>query len=179
MSVAEAAHRPAKSGRAASLWLAFLLVIGAGIALAWLGAHSVRQRTVQVETVTPGHGPQIAAQDGVLIEYEGRLADGKVFESTVGKGPVPVLVSQTVPGFAEALMRMQEGGSYRMHIPSKLAYGANPPPGGEIPANADLDFDVKVVKLVQGAALMQGAGGGQPQQGQPEQGQPEQAQPQQ
>jgi FKBP-type peptidyl-prolyl cis-trans isomerase FkpA len=141
------------------LWLGFLLVIGAGILLAWIGSHSVRQRIVQVQTVTAGHGSAIGAQDGVLIEYEGRLADGKVFESTGDRGPAPILVSQTVPGFADALMRMQEGGSYKIHIPSKLAYGANPPQGAPIPPNSDLDFDVHVVKVVANAALMQGAAG--------------------
>ncbi len=57
MSVAEAAHRPRHTGRAVKLWLAFLLIIGAGIALAWVGAHSVRSRTVQVETLDPGQRP--------------------------------------------------------------------------------------------------------------------------
>ena len=124
MSVAEAAHRPVNTGRAVKLWLGFLLIIAAGIALAWVGAQSVRDRTVQVETVNPGSGPLVTAQDGVLIDYEGRLEDGKVFDSSAGKGPVPVLVSQTIPGFAEALFRMQEGGRYKVHIPAKLGYGA-------------------------------------------------------
>jgi len=70
-------------------------------------------------------------------------------------------------------MRMQEGGSYKIHIPSKLAYGANPPQGAPIPPNSDLDFDVHVVKVVANAALMQsaaGAGGAAPQpQPQPQQ----------
>ena len=170
MSVAEAAHRPDRRGRAVSLWIGFLLVIGAGVALAWLGAHSVRQRTVQVETLEPGQGPMVQPQDGVLIDYEGRLADGKVFDSSAGKGPVPVLVSQVIPGFAEALIRMQEGGRYKIHIPSKLGYGANVPAGGPIPPNADLDFDVKVVKVVpNAAAMMQSGGGGAPPQQQPQQ----------
>jgi FKBP-type peptidyl-prolyl cis-trans isomerase FkpA len=160
VSVAEAAHRPAHTGRALKLWLGFLLIIAIGVGLAWLGAQSVRSRTVQVETLTPGNGPLIAPQDGVLIEYEGRLADGKVFDSSAGKGPVPVLVSQTIPGFAEALSQMQEGGHYKAHIPAKLGYGAESPQG--IPPNSDLDFDIKVVKVVANAALMQG--GGQPQQ---------------
>ena len=138
------------------LWLAFLIVIGAGIGLAWLGAESVRDRTVQVETVQAGRGPLVQVQDGVLIEYEGRLEDGKVFDSSEGKGPVPVLASQTIPGFAQALLKMQEGGNYKVHIPARLAYGANPPAGGPIPPNADLDFDVKVTKVVPNAALMQG-----------------------
>lgn len=157
MSVAEAAHRPRQRGRAVKLWLGFLLVIAAGIGLAWLGAQSVRSRVVQVQTIKAGSGPTIQPQDGVLIEYEGRLEDGKVFESTAGRGPVPLIAGQTVPGFTQALSQMQQGGRYRIHIPSKLAYGANPPQGAPIPPNADLDFDIHVVQVVPNAALMQGS----------------------
>jgi FKBP-type peptidyl-prolyl cis-trans isomerase FkpA len=163
VSVAEAAHRPDHRGRAVSLWIGFLLVIAAGVALAWWGAHSVRQRTVQVQTIQAGAGPMIQAQDGVLIDYEGRLSDGKVFDSSAGKGPVPLLANQVIPGFAQALQRMQEGGHYTIRIPAKLAYGAHPPEGAPIPPNADLYYDVKVVKVVPNAALMQGGGGGAPQ----------------
>src|SRR3982750_4712535 len=102
MSVAEAAHRPAHTGRAVRLWLAFLMIIAAGVGIAWIGAQSGRGRTVQGETVSPGTGPLVTAQDGVLIDYEGRLEGVKVFDSSAGKGPVPVLASQTIPGFAEA-----------------------------------------------------------------------------
>ena len=161
MSAAEAAHSPAHRGRSVKLWLGFLLIVAAGIGLAWLGAQSVRGRTVQVDTVQAGSGPTIQLQDGVLIEYEGRLPDGTVFDSSGDRGPVPLLAGQVIPGFAEALTRMQKGGRYKIRIPSDLAYGANPPAGGPIPANADLDFDVHVVQIVPNAALMQG---GPPQQ---------------
>jgi len=157
MIVAEAAHRTDRPRRTLALWVGFILLIAAGVGLAWVGARSVRQRTVQVETVRPGSGPTIGPQDGVLIEYEGRLKDGKVFDSSAGKGPIPLIASQVIPGFADALTRMQEGGRYQIHIPAKLAYGAEPPAGGPIPPNADLDYDVKVVKVVPNAALMQGA----------------------
>lgn len=169
MIVAEAAHRTDTPRRTMALWIGFILLIAAGIALAWFGANSVRQRTVQVDTVQPGAGPTIEAQDGVLIDYEGRLADGKVFDSSAGKGPIPLIASQVIPGFADALSRMQEGGRYKIHIPARLAYGANPPPGGPIPPNADLDYDVKVVKVVPNAALMQGAGQAPPQEAPQEQ----------
>jgi FKBP-type peptidyl-prolyl cis-trans isomerase FkpA len=162
MSVAEAAHRPARTGRAVSLWLGFLVVIAAGIALAWLGVRSVKSRTVQVETLQAGSGPLIGAQDGVLIDYEGRLENGKIFDSSEGKGPVPILAGQTIPGFAEALGKMQRGGRYHVHIPARLAYGANSPPGGPIPPNSNLEFDVHVVQIVPNAAAMMQ--GGPPQQ---------------
>ena len=167
MSVAEAAHRPAHTGRAVKLWLGFLLIIAAGVGLAWLGTQSVRDRTVRVETVQAGTGPTIQLQDGVLIEYEGRLEDGTVFDSSGGRGPVPLLAGQVIPGFAEALTKMQKGGRYKIRIPSDLAYGANPPSGSPIPPNAPLEFDVHVVQVVPDAALM--AGQHQQQQSRPQQ----------
>jgi FKBP-type peptidyl-prolyl cis-trans isomerase FkpA len=157
MSVAEAAHRPANTGRAAKLWLGFILIIAAAVGLAWYGAQSVRDRTVQVRTVHAGSGPMVTPNDGVMIDYEGRLENGKIFDSSEGKGPVPILAGQTIPGFAEALGKMQRGGRYHVHIPARLAYGANSPPGGPIPPNSDLEFDVHVVQVVpNAAAMMQG-----------------------
>jgi len=163
MSASTTAHPVKGGGSALRLALGLLLVIGAGIALAWVGADSVRKRTVQVETVQTGKGPTIKPEDGVMIEYEGRLTNGTVFDTSAGKGPVPLLAGQTIPGFTQALMRMQKGGRYKVHIPGKLAYGATPPAGRPIPPNTDLDFDVHVVQIVPNAAAMM-QGGGAPQQ---------------
>ena len=157
MSAAEAAVRPTKTGGAAKLWLGILALIAAGVALAWWGASDIRSQTVQVETVQAGTGPTINPEDGVLIEYEGRLADGTVFDSSKDRGPTPMIAGQVIPGFAQALTQMQKGGRYKIHIPSHLAYGANPAPGSPIPPNADLDFDVHVVQIVPNAANMMGA----------------------
>jgi FKBP-type peptidyl-prolyl cis-trans isomerase FkpA len=155
MSVAEAAHRPANTGRAVKLWLALILLIAAGVGLAWWGASNVRSKTVQVETIKAGSGPNIKLEDGVLIEYEGRLEDGTVFDSSEGRGPTPMIAGQVIPGFAEALTMMQKGGRYRINIPSALGYGDTQPPGSQIPPNSNLEFDVHVVQVVPNAALMQ------------------------
>ncbi|MCA1654507.1 MAG: FKBP-type peptidyl-prolyl cis-trans isomerase [Sphingomonadales bacterium] len=116
---------------------------------------------VGVKTVEAGQGALIGSNDGVIIEYTGRLPDGKIFDSTGGRGPAPILVGQTVPGFAQALQRMQQGGRYQVHIPAKLGYG-QVPPGSPIPSNSDLDFDVHVLQVVPNAALMAGAQGQRP-----------------
>jgi len=150
-------------GHSTKLWLALLLLVGAGVALAWFGADQVRRQTVQVATIQAGTGPNIKAVDGVLIDYEGRLADGTVFDTSAGRGPAPMIAGQVIPGFAEALTRMQKGGRYKIRIPSRLGYGAEPPPGGPIPPNADLEFDVHVVQVVPNAALMQAQGPPPPQ----------------
>lgn len=161
MSVSETVHRPENRGRAVKLWLAFLILIAAGVGLAWAGTRSFRAETtangVQIRTVEKGAGPLVQSVDGVMIEYEGRLTDGTVFDASQGR-PVPMLAGQVIPGFSEALQKMQKGGRYKIRIPAKLAYGASPPPGSPIPANADLDFDVHVVEVVPNAALMMGSG---------------------
>src|SRR5215213_8421078 len=80
MSVSTLAHPERRTGTTGKLWLGIFVLIAAGVAIAWFGAQSVRARTVQVQTVTVGNGPAINAEDGVLIEYEGRLPNGTVFD---------------------------------------------------------------------------------------------------
>ena len=177
MSVSTLAHPPSRSGTG-KLWLALLLLIAAGVGLAWFGAGSLRGETtatgLQFRTIEAGKGDPIKAIDGVLVEYEGRLEDGTVFDTTEGRGPTPMIAGQVIPGFAEALTKMQKGGRYRIKIPSELGYGATPQPGSPIPPNANLEFDVHVVQVVPNAALMQGAS----QDPSAQSAQPEQAPPQ-
>ena len=98
----------------------------------------------------------ITAADVALIEYEGRLADGTVFDGNKGRQPVPLPVSGSIPGFSEALQLMNKGAEYRLFIPAKLAYG--PQGAGPIPPNSDLEFDVTLVDF-RSLASLQGAGG--------------------
>jgi FKBP-type peptidyl-prolyl cis-trans isomerase FkpA len=167
VSVAEAAHRPANTGRAVKLWLGFILVIAAGIGLAWIGAGSLRPELtpsgLQFRTVKGGTGDVIAPADAALMDYVLTSDDGTVLDSSDSHGgPQPFSMGQVFPGFAEAMTRMREGGQYRFTMPQRLAFGNNPAPQG-FPAGTALTFDVRVRKVVRGgAAMMQ-------QQGQPEQ----------
>lgn len=157
MSVTQVPLQPLSRGTLVRLWLGLALLVAGGIALAWLGAGRMRGETTEsglvFRTIDAGEGAFVRANDGVMVEYEGRLADGTVFDSSAGRGPTPMIAGQVIPGFAEALTKMQKGGRYRIRIPSELAYGASPP-SEAIPANADLDFDVHIVQLVPDAALM-------------------------
>ncbi|MEO8175717.1 MAG: FKBP-type peptidyl-prolyl cis-trans isomerase [Sphingomicrobium sp.] len=184
MSVSTTANSPSRSG-VGKLWLAILLLVAAGVALAWFGAGELRGQStpsgLQFRIVEAGSGPYVKPVDGVLIEYEGRLPDGTVFDSTEGHGPAPMIAGQVIPGFAEALTMMQKDGRYRVRIPAALGYGASPPAGGPIPTNSDLEFDIHLVQLVPNAALMQGAAepqGGEPQAELPQDEQPQPEQPQ-
>jgi FKBP-type peptidyl-prolyl cis-trans isomerase FkpA len=158
MSVSTLAHPQRHGAALTKFWLAMLALVAAAIALAWFSTSSMRGETtatgVEIRTLTEGSGDLVKEMDGVLVEYQGRLKDGTVFDESGARGPQPMIPAQVIPGFREALLKMQQGGSYRVLIPSKLAYGAEPPPGAPIPPNADLEFDVKIVQLVPNAGLM-------------------------
>ena len=158
MSVAEAAHRPAKSGRTAALSLAFLLIIAAGIGLAWIGAGSLRptvsESGLQFRTVKPGTGEPIGRTDAAVMDYILTSDDGTVLDSSESHGGAqPFAMDSVYPGFAEAMTRMQEGGQYRFTMPQNLAFVNGPPPPG-FPKNSKLTFEVRVQKVVRGGAAM-------------------------
>ena len=158
MSVAEAAHRPARTGRGVALWLGFLIVIAAGIGLAWVGAGSLRPvisaSGLQFRTIKAGHGEVIAHDDAALMDYILTSDDGTVLDSSESHGGAqPFAMDQVFPGFAEAMTRMQEGGEYRFTMPQKLAFGSGPPPPN-FPKNSALTFEVRVRKIVRGGAQM-------------------------
>ncbi len=86
---------------------------------------------VRIRTVEPGAGPFIQPMDGVLIEYEGRLADGTVFDDSAGHGgPQPMIAGQVIPGFAEALhARCRRAAATRSTFPASSPTATNPPAG--------------------------------------------------
>ena len=141
-----------------ALFIGFLIVIAAGIGLAWAGAGSLRPTVtasgLQFRTIKAGHGDPIAHDDAALMDYMLTSDDGTVLDSSESHGGAqPFAMDQVFPGFAEAMPRMQEGGEYRFTMPQKLAFGANPPPPN-FPKNSALTFEVRVRKVVRGGAAM-------------------------
>ena len=98
--------------------------------------------TITLETLTAGSGRNPADGDIVLINYEGQLPDGTVFDANRG---VALTVAGMIPGFLDGLKQMQPGGRYRLMIPASLAYGERG--GGPIPPNTDLRFDVELIAV--------------------------------
>ena len=155
MSVSQVPLRPIAKGSLIKLWLAVAALVAIAYGVAYLGAGQFK--AVTVDTVTAGSGPYITEMDGVIVEYTGRTEDGTVFDTTEGRGPAPFLVMQVVPGFKQALLKMQQGGRYKILIPGRLAYGKNPPAGSPIGVDEDLSFDVHVIQVAPNAALSLGA----------------------
>ncbi len=103
---------------------------------------------LQYLVVKEGEGSQPQASDQVTVHYTGTLIDGTVFDSSVERGtPSTFGVSGVIRGWTEALQLMREGSKWRLFIPTQLAYGARPRPGGKIGPNAALIFDVELLEV--------------------------------
>ena len=103
---------------------------------------------LQYKITKEGEGKQPTKDDIVVVEYEGRLIDGTVFDSSKASGsPATFPVSQVIPGWTEGIQLLKEGGEATFYIPSKLAYRDQAVPGGKIGPNSTLVFDVKLVKI--------------------------------
>jgi FKBP-type peptidyl-prolyl cis-trans isomerase len=102
----------------------------------------------KVDTV-PGTGDTVKAGDTVTVDYTGAVAaTGKIFQSSLDTGQtVSFALSQVIAGWSQGVPGMKVNGTRRLMIPANLAYGANPPQGSGIPANADLVFDITLHKI--------------------------------
>lgn len=103
---------------------------------------------LQYQVITAGTGPKPTASDIVRINYKGTLIDGTVFDdSSKHDGPAEFPLSQVVPGWKEGVMLMPVGSKYKFWIPAELGYGAQGTPGGPIPPNAALIFEVELLGI--------------------------------
>lgn len=103
---------------------------------------------VIIEDVKIGSGPQAKAGNRLGMRYVGRLQNGKQFDSNTKGKPFTFKLGkgEVIGGWDQGLRGMQVGGERRLIIPPKQAYGARGAPP-DIPGNATLVFDVKLVEI--------------------------------
>lgn len=99
---------------------------------------------LQVADLKQGTGQEVKTGDTVTVDYTGAVAaTGVVFQSSLDSGqPISFSLDGVIKGWTEGIPGMKVGGQRRLVIPADKAYGANPPSGSGIPANAALVFDV-------------------------------------
>lgn len=96
-----------------------------------------------------GKGPMPGPRDMVEVKYEGRLADtGLVFDSSYQRGDTAKFrLNGVIPGWTAGMQKMQPGDMFVFWIPSKQGYGDRGA-GAQIPPNADLMFQVELLKVI-------------------------------
>ncbi|MFT3978337.1 MAG: FKBP-type peptidyl-prolyl cis-trans isomerase [Sphingomonas bacterium] len=154
--------RPVGKSGLAALWIGVGVLLAAGIGGAYattrapamlamppaefMAANAKRSGVkttasgLEYQVLKKGEGATPTPADAALVEYKGALTSGQVFDASKPGQPVPMQISQVVPGFGEALTLMPKGAKYRVWIPPQLGYGDRE--AGPIPANSVLVFDI-------------------------------------
>ena len=92
-------------------------------------------------------GASPLADDHVIVNYEGKLLDGTVFDSSYQRGHADTfVVGQLIPAWTEALQKMKPGDIWMLYAPPKLAYG--PKGAGPIPPNSALIFKIELIGIL-------------------------------
>jgi len=102
---------------------------------------------VVIKTLRPGTGESPAEADSVKVNYEGRLADGTVFDSSYKRNqPAEFGLRGVVKCWTEGLQKMKIGGKAQLTCPSEVAYGdqGRPP---QIPGGTTLIFDIELLEV--------------------------------
>ncbi|CAB9522685.1 FKBP-type 22 kDa peptidyl-prolyl cis-trans isomerase [Seminavis robusta] len=103
----------------------------------------------------PGSGQRPTQASTVKVHYHGTLADGTIFDSTLGEDPVTFPLNGVVPGWREGVLKMHEGETAMIGIPPEQAYGDEGTPDGRIPGGSTLFFKIQLLEI-----LSAGIGGG-------------------
>jgi FKBP-type peptidyl-prolyl cis-trans isomerase FklB len=101
---------------------------------------------VQYKIIKEGNGEQPADTSTVVVNYEGKLIDGKVFDSSYERGEATSFaVGGVIEGWKEALKLMPKGSEWELYIPQEKAYGSRDM--GNIPPFSTLIFKVELVDI--------------------------------
>jgi FKBP-type peptidyl-prolyl cis-trans isomerase FkpA len=104
---------------------------------------------LQYMVLRQGAGVRPRPADRVRVQYEGKLLDGKVFDSSYERGQAAEFsLDQVIPGWTEGVTLMPIGAKYRFWVPAKLGYGEHGTPDGQIGPNATLQFDVELLDIL-------------------------------
>jgi len=101
---------------------------------------------VQYEVLRVGSGKQPGVDDAVVIQYEGSLTNGVVFDSTLedDKPARLALKEIVVPGLREALLLMNEGAKWRVVIPPAMGFGRS---GNNMLRKRDLIYEIELLAV--------------------------------
>ena len=102
---------------------------------------------LQYKVIVKGEGEIPRDTSKVIVKYEGKTVDGKIFDSSYTRtDPTNTFqANRLIKGWTEALTRMPVGSTWELFIPYQLAYGESG--SGEIKPYSALIFKVELIGI--------------------------------
>lgn len=102
---------------------------------------------IQYQVLTEGNGPKPSLSNKVKAHYRGALLNGNEFDSSFKRNqPFTAPLTALIKGWQEVVPLMPQGSTWRLWIPSHLAYGDYGT--GGIPGGATLMFDIELIEIL-------------------------------
>ena len=118
------------------------------LAFAQASAPAVAGSGLVYKSLKDGDGASPSATDVVRVHYKGTLPDGKEFDSSYKRGqPAEFPLNRVIKCWTEGLQKMKVGGKAQLTCPPGIAYGERGTPGGPIPPNATLHFEIELLGI--------------------------------
>ena len=113
------------------------------------GAASAPASGLVYRSLKDGDGSAPMATDVVRVHYRGTFPDGREFDSSIARGqPAEFPLNRVIKCWTEGVQKMKVGGKAQLVCPPAIAYGERGTPGGPIPPNATLHFEVELLGIV-------------------------------
>ena len=118
---------------------------------AYLDSNGITNATLDTSgfyylIINPGSTSKPGLCSSITVTYTGQLTNGTIFDQETD---VIFTLGSLIDGWKKGLPLIDEGGEIKLFVPPSLGYGANSVNTGmvEIPANAILIFDVKLLNV--------------------------------
>jgi len=128
--------------------MAAMAALASTLAFAQASAPAAAAPGLVYKSLKDGNGASPAATDTVRVHYRGTLPDGKEFDSSIKRGqPAEFPLNRVIKCWTEGVQKMKVGGKAQLICPPQLAYGERGTPGGPIPPNATLHFEIELLGI--------------------------------
>ena len=102
---------------------------------------------IYYEVLTEGKGATPADTSRVSVNYEGKLVNDTIFDSSYQRQePAKFRCNQVIPGWTKALTNMPVGSTWMVYIPQEQAYG-NQDRGEKLPPFSCLIFKIELLGI--------------------------------
>ncbi len=102
---------------------------------------------IYYQVLKEGKGKCASEQQRIRFNYEGRLLDGNIFDSSFGGNGIQTLPKNVLPGLCIGLCTMNAGSRCIFYIPSRMAFGKAGDPSLHIPSNSIVVYEIELYEI--------------------------------